>query len=165
MTRKIAVVGASAAGFVQLASLQLTKYNLYSMFKDDEYVLIHDPDKVYPEMMSGTNPAFFDGLQVLSSVTKRWMEKYADAKDCHGYKYIGWGQSDKNFQLSFHSQTAKFFDIEMFRTAMVKDGGKCFGDGVKIIEEKIDSVLINPDAAIINGVNYDYVIDLSLIHI
>ena len=81
MTRKIAVVGASAAGFVQLASLQLTKYNLYSMFKDDEYVLIHDPDKVYPEMMSGTNPAFFDGLQVLLNVTKRWMEKYADAKD------------------------------------------------------------------------------------
>ena len=35
MTRKIAVVGASAAGFVQLASLQLTKYNLHSIFKDE----------------------------------------------------------------------------------------------------------------------------------
>ena len=81
MTRKIAVVGASASGFVQLASLQLTKYNLHSIFKDDEYVLIHDPDKVYPEMMSGTNPAFFDDLQVLTNLTKRWMEKYADAKD------------------------------------------------------------------------------------
>lgn len=161
MTRKIAVVGASAAGFVQLASLQLTKYNLHSIFKDDEYVLIHDPDKVYPEMMSGTNPAFFDDLQVLTNLTKRWMEKYADAKDCHGYKYIGWGQGDKNFQLSFHSQTAEFFDIEMFRTAMIKDGGKCFGDGVKIIEEKIDSVLINPSCAQINGVNYDYVIDCT----
>ena len=87
MTRKIAVVGASAAGFVQLASLQLTKYNLHSIFKDDEYVLIHDPDKVYPEMMSGTNPAFFDDLQVLTNLTKRWMEKYADAKDCHCLLY------------------------------------------------------------------------------
>tara|TARA_B100000927_G_scaffold291321_1_gene292890 strand:+ start:1392 stop:2774 length:1383 start_codon:yes stop_codon:yes gene_type:complete len=161
MSRRIAVVGASAAGFVQLASLQQSKYRLHSMFKDDEYVLIHDPDKVYNEMMSGTNPAFFDDLQVVTNLTKRWMEKYADARDCHGYKYIGWGQGNKNFQLSFHSQTAEFIDIEMFRNEMLKDGGQCFGNGVKIIEQQIDSVVINESGAKINGEFYDFVIDCT----
>jgi len=45
MGRKIAVVGMSPAGLVQLASLVKGR-GAYEEFSDDEYVLIHDPDKV-----------------------------------------------------------------------------------------------------------------------
>jgi len=162
MGRKIAVVGASAAGFVQLASLSLKRYEFYNEYKDDEYVLIHDPDKVLPVMLSGTNPAFFDELCLATNINRRWLQKYADATDCHGYKFSGWGnRRDKNFQLTFKSQIGAHLDIEKFRAAMLDDGGKSFGSNVSIIEEKIDSFQDNANGCKINGVDYDYVIDCT----
>lgn len=162
MGRKIAVVGASPAGFTQLAYLANKRYEFYNEYKDDEYVLIHDPDKVLPVMLSGTNPAYWDELAIATNMNRRWLSKYADGVDSHGYKFIGFGKRrDKNFMASYRSQTGSHFDIEKFRTAMLEDGGKAFGDNVSIIEEKIDSYQDNPSGGNINGVQYDYVIDCS----
>jgi len=159
MGRKIAIVGATPAGFMQLASLVFNR-GQYDAWKDDEFTLIHDPDKVYPVMMSGTVPPVFSEISSVINLTRRWLRKYCDATDSLGYKYVGWGnRKDKNANLSFKFETAAHFDVEMFRKAMLDDGGQCFGYGVTIKEEKIDSCLINNTNAMINGVNYDYVID------
>ena len=115
MGRKIAVVGASPAGFIQLASLVKHKLR-YNKFSEDEFVLIHDPDKVWDDMVSGTTPSFFDELSEVTTISRRWLKKYADATDCHGYKYVGWGKRrDKNTNLAFRFQTAAHFDIAKFR--------------------------------------------------
>tara|TARA_B100001250_G_scaffold183594_1_gene158011 strand:+ start:278 stop:1630 length:1353 start_codon:yes stop_codon:yes gene_type:complete len=162
MGRKIAVVGASPAGFIQLASLVKHKLR-YNKFSEDEFVLIHDPDKVWDDMVSGTTPSFFDELSEVTTISRRWLKKYADATDCHGYKYVGWGKRrDKNTNLAFRFQTAAHFDIAKFRQELIKDGGKVFGPDVSIIEEKIDSFeLVGSTHCTINGVAYDYVIDCT----
>ena len=61
MGRKIAIVGATPAAFMQLASLVFSR-GQYDAWKDDEFTLIHDPDKVYPYMMSGTVPPVFSEI-------------------------------------------------------------------------------------------------------
>ena len=62
MGRKIAVVGMSPGGLVQLASMVKARNAFHEEYGDDEYTLIHDPDKVNNYMLSGTNPAYFDEL-------------------------------------------------------------------------------------------------------
>ena len=80
MGRKIAVVGATPAGFMQLASLVFNR-GQYDAWKDDEFVLIHDPDKVYPYMMSGTVPPVFSEISSIINLTRRWLRKYCDETD------------------------------------------------------------------------------------
>ena len=48
MSRKIAIVGACMEGFLQLCDLVNNKRygDGLTTYKDDEYVLIHDPSKV-----------------------------------------------------------------------------------------------------------------------
>tara|TARA_X000000368_G_scaffold414166_1_gene403535 strand:- start:1752 stop:3110 length:1359 start_codon:yes stop_codon:yes gene_type:complete len=161
MSRKIAIVGASMEGFLQLCDLinnkrygdGLTKY------RDDEYTLIHDPDKTHPYMINGAGVAFQDAMESEIYFTKTWLKKYCNGVDGCGYKYIGWGnRTDKNFMVSGCSL---IFDIEKFRKEFIKDGGNIFGNFVKIKEEKIDSFEVNQYKCIINGVEYDYVIDCS----
>ena len=160
MGRKIAVVGMSPAGLVQLASLVKGR-GAYEEFSDDEYVLIHDPDKVYNYMLSGTNPAFFDELTEVTNLTRRYLMKYASATDSIGYKYVGWGAGKKNFFATYNHQLGAHFDIVGFRTALLKDGGQAFGEGVSIVEQRIDGFAIEGDGCILNGTKYDYVIDCT----
>lgn len=47
MSRKIAIVGASIDAFIQLHYL-ISGKNSSSEYDEDQIVLIHDPDKVYP---------------------------------------------------------------------------------------------------------------------
>jgi len=160
MGRKIAVVGASMEGFLQLALLVHGRryYGPKHNLTDDEYVLIHDPDKVYPFMMTGAGTVFFETLEREIFLTKRWMQKYADAalEGC-GYKYIGWGnRRDKNFFTQGCNLT---FDIEKFRQEFVTNGGDIFGPNVSIVETRIDSFEEVEDGIAINGDKYDYVID------
>ena len=65
MGRRIAVVGACMEGFLQLCDLVNNKRygDGLTVYKDDEYVLIHDPDKVYPYMLSGVGVAFQESLE------------------------------------------------------------------------------------------------------
>ena len=86
MSRKIAIVGASMEGFMQLALLiNNNRYDGMEEFGDDEYTLIHDPDKVYPYMMTGAGVAFQEVLEREILFTKRWLEKYCDGDDSCGY--------------------------------------------------------------------------------
>lgn len=161
MGRKIAVVGMSPAGLVQLSSLVKSR-GRHEQYGSDEYVLIHDPDKVYNYMLSGTNPAYFDELGEVTNLTRRYLMKYANATDSIGYKYIGWGtRKDKNFFATYNHQLGSHFDIVGFRTALLKDGGQAFGDNVSIIEQRIDGFAIESDGCKINGTKYDYVIDCT----
>ena len=49
--RKIAIVGATPESFIQLALLvNNRRYDGKEKYGDDEFTLIHDPDKVYPYM-------------------------------------------------------------------------------------------------------------------
>ena len=159
MKRKIAIVGATMEGFMQLCDLinnkrygdGITKYH------DDEYTLIHDPDKVYPHMLSGAGLLFYEMMEREIYFTKRWLKQYCEGVEGCGYKYIGYGnRTDKNFMVDGCSH---MFDIEKFRQEFIKDGGKIFGDYVTIKEERIDSFEVNDYKAIINGDEYDYVID------
>ena len=68
--RKIAIVGATPEAFIQLSLLiNNRRYDGKEKYGDDEFTLIHDPDKVYPYMLSGigvcllyTSPSPRDGL-------------------------------------------------------------------------------------------------------
>jgi len=160
MSRKIAIVGATMEGFMQLALLINNKrYDGIDDFGDDEYTLIHDPDKVHPFMLSGAGVAFQEVLEREIYFTKRWLEKYCDGVDSCGYKYVGWGtRRDKNFMVQGCSNT---FNIEKFRQEFIKDGGSIFGEGVSVIEQKIDSFEVSGEKCLINGDEYDYVIDCT----
>ena len=160
MSRKIAIVGASMEGFMQLALLINNKrYDGMEEFGDDEYTLIHDPDKVYPYMMTGAGVAFQEVLEREIFFTKRWLEKYCDGVDSCGYKYVGWGnRRDKNFMVSGCSNT---FNIEKFRQKFLEDGGEIFGKDISVIEAKVDSFEISEEKCLINGDEYDYVIDCT----
>jgi hypothetical protein len=158
MGRRIAIVGASSAGFRQLSSLVKERY-ISEKYKDDEYYLIHDPDKVHRHMWSGTTPSFFDELNEVTTMSRRWLQKYCDAVDCQGQKFIGWGKAKKNFTLGYRSQCAQHFDIDKFRQAWIQDGGQGFGDNVYIREQTVDSVSINASGCLLNGEEFDYIID------
>ena len=97
--RKIAIVGATPESFIQLSLLVMNRrYDGKEKFGDDEFTLIHDPDKVYPYMLSGIGVAFQEVLEREIFFTKRWLDKYCDGVVSCGYKYIGWGnRRDKNF--------------------------------------------------------------------
>ena len=158
MTRKIAIVGASTEGFIQLA--QLLKYRRddgIDTFPDDEYVLIHDPNIVFDKLTTGVGQALHEVLEREIYFTKSWLQKYCDGVDNCGYKYVGWGNdTEKNFMLTGCGIS---FDMVKFRQMFLDDGGKIFGHGVKIIEQVIDSFEPGEDKCIINGEEYDYVID------
>ena len=161
MSRKIAVIGACMEGFLQLCDLVNNKRygEGLTTYKDDEYVLIHDPSKASPFSLTGAGLAFQEMMESEIFFTKRWLKKYCDAVEGCGYKYIGWGnRRDKNFVVQGCSH---MFDMDMFRAEFIKDGGKIFGDFVTIKEEKIDSFLVDEYKVSINGVEYDYVIDCS----
>tara|TARA_B100001250_G_scaffold410699_1_gene437675 strand:- start:629 stop:1975 length:1347 start_codon:yes stop_codon:yes gene_type:complete len=160
MSRKIAIVGATMEGFLQLALLlNNRRYNGVENYSDDEFTLIHDPDKVYPYMLSGVGVAFQESLEREIFFTKKWLEKYCDGVDSCGYKYIGWGnRRDKNFMVTGCSNT---FNIEKFRQKFIDDGGDIWGPNVIIKEQRIDSFEAGMDACIINGDEYDYVIDCT----
>ena len=101
MGRKIAVVGASPAGFVQLASLVKHKLR-HKKFAGDEYVLIHDPDKVYPFLLSPVGTALFGGVEseyTSLNLNRSFAHKHFAATDCHGAKFIGWG-NNSNFNVN-----------------------------------------------------------------
>ena len=161
MSRKIAVIGACMEGFLQLCDLVNNKRygDGLTKYKDDEYVLIHDPSKVSPYSLNGAGLAFQEMMESEIFFTKRWLKKYCDAVEGCGYKYIGWGnRRDKNFIVQGCSH---MIDMDKFRSEFLKDGGKIFGDFVTIKEEKIDSFLVDEDKVSINGEDYDYVIDCS----
>ena len=158
--RKIAIVGATPESFIQLALLvNNRRYDGKEKYGDDEFTLIHDPDKVYPYMLSGIGVAFQEVLEREIYFTKRWLDKYCDGVDSCGYKYVGWGnRRDKNFMVTGCSNT---FDIEKFRHHFLEDGGKIFGKNVSIIQQKIDSFSVTDDKCLINNNEYDYVIDCT----
>ena len=66
--RKIAIVGATPEAFIQLSLLiNNRRYDGKEKYGDDQFTLIHDPDKVYPYMLSGIGVAF---QEVLDLITK-----------------------------------------------------------------------------------------------
>ena len=74
--RKIAIVGATPESFIQLSLLVMNRrYDGKEKFGDDEFTLIHDPDKVYPYMLSGIGVAFQEVLEREIFFTKRWLDK------------------------------------------------------------------------------------------
>tara|TARA_B100000927_G_scaffold290637_1_gene290048 strand:+ start:3991 stop:5370 length:1380 start_codon:yes stop_codon:yes gene_type:complete len=160
MSRKIAIVGATPEAFIQLGLLvNNRRYDAREKYGDDEFTLIHDPDKVYPYMLSGIGVAFQEILEREIFFTKRVLEKYCDGVDSCGYKYVGWGnRRDKNFMVSGCSNT---FNIEKLRKLFLDDGGKIFGDKVSIVQQTIDSFQVTDDGCTINGNEYDYVIDCT----
>ena len=161
MSRKIAVIGACMEGFLQLCDLVNNKRygDGLTKYKDDEYVLIHDPSKVSPYSLNGAGLAFQEMMESEIFFTKRWLKKYCDAVEGCGYKYVGWGnRRDKNFVVQGCSH---MIDMDKFRAKFIEDGGKIFGDFVTIKEEKIDSFLVDEQKVTINGEEYDYVIDCS----
>ena len=158
MGRKIAIVGATIEGFQQLCMLVRNR-RVFQEFYDDEYTLIHDSDKVHDYTLVPAETVFLETLEREIFITKRWMNKYVDNIEGCGYKYIGWGnRTDKNFFLSGCGQT---FDIEKFRQHLIEDGGQIFGPNVNIVEKRIDSFEAGMDGCIINGDEYDYVIDCT----
>ena len=158
MGRKIAIVGASIEGFMQLSML-VRHRRVFQEFYDDEYTLIHDPDKVHDYTLAPAGVVFFETLEREIFITKTWMNKYVSNVELCGYKYIGWGnRTDKNFFLSGCGQT---FDVEKFRQRLIEDGGQIFGPTVNIVEKRIDSFEAGIDGCIINGDEYDYVIDCT----
>ena len=156
MGRKIAIVGATIEGFMQLALLVRNR-RVYREYADDEYILIHDPDKVYNFQLATPGVAFFETLEREIHITKRWMKQYTDEIEGCGFKYIGWGNKH-NFFLSGCNHT---FDINKFRDEFIKDGGQIFGPNVQIVEKRIDSFEADDDKCLINGDKYDYVIDCT----
>tara|TARA_B100001029_G_C15044459_1_gene446048 strand:- start:250 stop:1608 length:1359 start_codon:yes stop_codon:yes gene_type:complete len=160
MGRKIAVVGASMEGFIQLALLvNGRRWDGREEYPDDEYVLIHDSDKVYPYLLHGVGQSFHETLEREIYFTKNWLRKYCNGVDNCGYKYVGWGnRTDKNFLITGCGMS---FDIEKFRQEFIKNGGDIFGPNVTIKEERIDSFDAGVGGCTINDVEYDYVIDCS----
>ena len=65
MSRKIAIVGACMEGFLQLCDLVNNKRygDGLTTYKDDEYVLIHDPSKVSPYALNGAGLAFQEMME------------------------------------------------------------------------------------------------------
>ncbi len=160
MSRKIAIVGASIDAFIQLHYL-ISGKNSSSEYDEDQIVLIHDPDKVYPFLLSPVGTALFGGVEseyTSLNLNRSFAHKHFAATDCHGSKFIGWG-NHSNFNVTVTPQVHTHLDIEKFREYFIKDGGKSFGDNISIIEEKIDS--FNIDEYTINGVEYDYIIDCT----
>jgi hypothetical protein len=161
MGRKIAVVGMSPGGLVQLASLVKARNAFHEEYGDDEYTLIHDPDKVNNYMLSGTNPAYFDELVEVLNLPRRYLMKYANSTDSAGYKFVGWGAGKKNFFATYNHQLGAHFDIVALRARLLKEGAKAWGYGVSIVEQKIDGFAVEEDGCVVNGVKYDYVIDCT----
>lgn len=160
MPRKIAVVGASIEGFLQLALLiNFRRGEGSEHFSDDVYTLIHDPDKVYPYLTNGVSQLFYETLEREIPFTVSFLKKYCNGVDVNGYKYVGWGnRTDKNFVVSGNNIT---FDVEKFRQKFIENGGKVFGPNCHIIEQSIDSFEVDEDKCSINGVDYDFVIDCT----
>ena len=77
---KIAIVGAGIAGITQLQMLSGIRG---SYDKDDEIVLIHDPDKVYPFFLSSVGNTLLGGYSEQSNFncTRSFAIKHFGATD------------------------------------------------------------------------------------
>jgi len=129
MKRKIAIVGATMEGFMQLCDLVNNKRygDGVTKYHDDEYTLIHDPDKVYPHMLSGAGVLFREVMETETFFTNRWLTKYCSGIQGCGYKYVGWGnRTDKNFMLDGCSH---HFDIEKFRQEEIDHKNEAYNKG------------------------------------
>tara|TARA_B100000427_G_scaffold142420_1_gene118616 strand:- start:3064 stop:4413 length:1350 start_codon:yes stop_codon:yes gene_type:complete len=160
---KIAIVGAGIAGITQLQMLSGIRG---SYEKDDEIVLIHDPDKVYPFFLSSVGNTLLGGYSEQSNFncTRSFAIKHLGATDYYGTKFIGWGnRTDKNFVLSQDggSGGGLHLDIEKLRNYIINDGGKCFGENISVLQQTIDKFDIKENTFNINGVEYDIVIDCT----
>ena len=153
---KIAVIGTGTAGCLQ--TLKLSQELNFEYFELD---WIYDPETPIFGIGEATTPHIPQVLRRSKFSTDMLFNELKGSLK-YGVRFFNWGKKNKKFTHDFGTGS---YGIHMDTSALseftVKHIDKLKGTNIKVIPEKVETIESLPSGCVVNGRNYNFVIDCS----
>ena len=153
---KIAVIGTGSAGCLQ--TLKLSQGLNFEYFELD---WIYDPETPIFGIGEATTP-HIPSLLRRSKFTTDLIMNQLKGSFKYGVRFFNWGKKNKKFTHDFGTGS---YGIHMDTSALseftVKHIEKLKGTNIKVVPEKVDTIEYLPSGCVVNGRNYNFVVDCS----
>ena len=153
---KIAVIGTGTAGCLQ--TLQFSQELNFEYFELD---WIYDPETPIFGIGEATTPHIPQVLRRSKFSTDMLFNELKGSLK-YGVRFFNWGKKNKRFEHDFGvGQYGIHMDTSALSTFTLKHIEKIEGTNIKVVAEKVKSIESSPDGCIVNGRNYNFVVDCS----
>ena len=153
---KIAVIGTGTAGCLQ--TLQFSQELNFEYFELD---WIYDPETPIFGIGEATTPHIPQVLRRSKFSTDMLFNELKGSLK-YGVRFFNWGKKNKKFVHDFGcGQYGVHMDTSALSEFTLKHIEKLKGTNIKVVPEKVDTIESLPSGCVVNGRNYNFVVDCS----